>query len=132
MTVRLGDIVIDCRHPTAAAEFWCAALGYRVVGTDETGVAIAGDSSAPTLLFLASSDLKAHKNRIHFDVCPVEGTTRDDEVARLERLGASRIDIGQHDASWVVMVDPDGNEFCVMNTVLPPEPAPFHHQDQHS
>lgn len=131
MTVRLGDIVVDCSNPTAAAEFWCAALGYRVVGTDETGVAIAGDSSAPTLLFLASDDSKLHKNRIHFDVCPVEGTTRDDEVSRLERLGARRIDIGRHDASWVVMADPAGNEFCVMNTVLPPEPAPFHHHEQH-
>jgi hypothetical protein len=127
MTVRIGDIVIDSQNPDAAAAFWCAALDYRIVGTDETGVAIAGDSSAPTLLFLASGDGKVHKNRIHFDVCPVEGTTRDEEVARLEGLGASTIDIGQRDTSWVVMADPDGNEFCVMGTVLPPEPAPFHH-----
>ena len=127
MTVRIGDIVIDSRDPQLAAQFWCAALGYRITDSDETGVAIAGDASAPTLLFLASHDRKVNKNRIHFDVCPISGTTRDAEVARLEGLGAVRTDIGQSSESWVVMTDPDGNEFCVMNTVLPPEPEPFHH-----
>ena len=127
MTLRMSDIVIDCQNPRLAADFWCAALGYRVTDTDETGVAVGGHSSAPTMLFLGSTDRKLHKNRIHFDVCPVEGTTRDQEVERLESLGAVRIDTGQTDASWVVMSDPDGNEFCVMSTVLPPEPNPFHH-----
>jgi catechol 2,3-dioxygenase-like lactoylglutathione lyase family enzyme len=127
VTVRIGDIVIDCTNPQLAAEFWCAALGYRTTESDETGVAVAGDSSAPTLLFLATHDPKRDKNRVHFDVCPTEGTTREDEVARLESLGARRIDIGQTAGSWVVMADPDGNEFCVMNRVLPPEPQPFHH-----
>ena len=127
MTVRIGDIVIDCGNPRVAAEFWCAALGYRITETDETGIAVAGDSSAPTLLFLASGDRKLHKNRLHFDVCPIDGTTRDEEVARLEALGATRKDVGQSGGSWVVMADPDGNEFCVMRTVLPPEPEPFHH-----
>ena len=127
MTVRIGDIVIDCGNPQVAAEFWCAALGYRITETDETGVAVAGHSSAPTLLFLASGDRKLHKNRIHFDVCPIGETTRDDEVARLEALGATRKAVGQPESSWVVMADPDGNEFCVMRTVLPPEPESFHH-----
>ena len=127
MTVRIGDIVIDCRNPQVAAEFWCAALEYRITETDETGVAVAGHSSAPTLLFLGSGDRKLHKNRIHFDVCPIGEATRDEEVARLEALGATRKDVGQSEGSWVVMADPDGNEFCVMTTVLPPEPEPFHH-----
>ena len=48
-------------------------------------------------------------------------------LARLESLGATLIDVGQTGGSWIVMSDPDGNEFCVMSTVLPPEPAPFHH-----
>jgi predicted enzyme related to lactoylglutathione lyase len=128
MTARIGDIVIDCNDPRRVAEFWCAALGYRMTEFDDTGVAVAGHSSAPTLLFLTSADHKVHKNRIHFDICPVEGSTRDEEVARLETLGAVRVDIGQVGGSWVVMADPGGNEFCVMNTVLPPEPAPFHHR----
>ena len=127
MTVRIGDIVIDCADPQLAAEFWCAALGYRVTEADEAGVAVAGDSSAPTLLFLASNDRKQHKNRIHFDVCPTTDSSQLEEVARLESLGARRISIGQRRGSWVVMVDPVGNEFCVMTDVLPPEPEPFHH-----
>lgn len=128
MTVRIGDIVVDSSDPERAATFWCGALGYRITERDETGVAIAGASSAPTMLFLASTDTKLHKNRLHFDVCPVDGSTRDDEVARLERLGAQRID--DDDArSWVVMRDPDGNEFCVMAAVIPPEPDAFHHLD---
>ena len=120
VTLRIGDIVIDCHDPRRAADFWCAALGYTATESDETGVAVAGHSSAPTLLFLTSNDRKLHKNRIHFDVCPVDGTTRDDEVKRLESLGAKRIDVGQTAASWVVMADPDGNEFCVMSTACRP------------
>jgi catechol 2,3-dioxygenase-like lactoylglutathione lyase family enzyme len=126
MTVRIGEIVLDCSDPKRAAEFWCAALGYRITDRDETGVAIAGDSSAPTMLLLATSDVKHHKNRVHLDVCPVDGTNHADEVRRLEELGATRLEYGQT-GSWTVMADPVGNEFCVMETVLPAEPAPFHH-----
>lgn len=126
MSVRIGEFVLDCPDPVAAAEFWCEALGYRVTDQDDTGVAIAGDSSAPTILLMATTDPKAHKNRMHFDVCPV-GASQEEEVRRLEGLGARRVDLGQGDVSWVVMEDPVRNEFCVMGTVLPPEPAPFHH-----
>ncbi|WP_324650082.1 VOC family protein [Georgenia sp. H159] len=126
MVARIGEIVVDSRDPRAAATFWAAALGYRITDADETGVAVAGHPSAPTLLFLASTDVKRHKNRLHLDICPTVGTTRDEEVERLQALGAVRV--GSPDgASWVVMADPDGNEFCVMSTVLPPEPEPFHH-----
>jgi len=52
---------------------------------------------------------------------------KKEEVIRLEQLGARRVDIGQGDVSWVVMEDPVGNEFCVMRSILPPEPEPFHH-----
>jgi catechol 2,3-dioxygenase-like lactoylglutathione lyase family enzyme len=128
VTVRIGEISIDCRDPAKAAEFWCSALGYRVSEiSDDEGVGIVGDPTAPTILFLRTDDPKPVKNRIHFDVSPVAGSDRDTEVERLERLGASRIDIGQpDDVSWVVMADPDGNEFCVMSTVIPPEPHAFH------
>ena len=130
MSVRIGEFVVDCSDPVAAARFWCEALGYRITDQDDTGVAIAGDSTAPTILLMATADSKAHKNRMHFDVCPVGSSSQDDEVHRLEGLGARRIDIGQGDVSWVVMEDPVGNEFCVMGTNLPPEPAPFHHLDE--
>lgn len=128
MSARIGEIVFDCADPDAAAEFWCAALGYRITDRDDNGVAIAGDSRSPTIIFLLSTDSKVHKNRIHLDVCPVDAS-QDEEVLRLEELGAKRLDIGQGDVSWVVMEDPDGNEFCVMRTAIPGEPAPFHHHD---
>ena len=129
MTLRIGEISLDCSDPERAAQFWCAALGYRITDRDETGVAIAGSSSAPTILLITSSEPKTSKNRLHFDLCPLDGSTRDDEVDRLLALGATAVDIGQGDSSWKVLADPCGNEFCVMRTTLPPEPEPFHHMD---
>ena len=128
MASRIGEMVIECHDPEAAAAFWCAALGYRVTDRDETGVAIAGDSTMPTLLLIATIEPKIGKTRIHFDVCP---TDRDQtaEVERLLGLGASHVDIGQGAAKWVVLADPCGNEFCVMPQIVPPEPQPFHHLD---
>lgn len=128
MASRIGEIIVDCSDPETAAAFWCAALDYRITDRDDTEVAIAGHSSAPTIIFGASTDVKLHKNRLHLDIYPV-GTSQDDEVSRLVALGARRVDIGQGDVSWVVMEDPAGNEFCVMRTNLPPEPEPFHHLD---
>ena len=129
MTLRIGEISIDCTDPAWAAAFWCAALGYRITDRDETGVVIAGSSAAPTILFFATSEPKSSKNRIHFDLCPPDGSSRDEEVARLLALGAAEVDIGQGDPPWKVLADPCGNEFCVMPTTLPPEPEPFHHLD---
>lgn len=128
MASRIGEISFDCSDPASAANFWCAVLDYRIVDQDESGVVIAGHPTAPTIIFFISTDTKLHKNRLHLDVCPVD-TPQEEEVRRLEQLGASRVDIGQGDTSWVVMADPAGNEFCVMNAALPPEPEPFHHMD---
>ena len=125
MPSRIGEMVIDCSDPEAAAAFWCAALGYRVTDRDETGVAIAGHSSAPSILLLAAEP-KQGKTRIHFDLCPTDGDQAA-EVERLLALGATRVDIGQGETSWVVLADPCGTEFCVMRKVIAPEPEPFHH-----
>lgn len=59
-------------------------------------------------------DAKAGKNRLHLDLRPDD---RDAEVARLEGLGARRVDIGQGDVTWVVLADPEGNEFCVLEAL---------------
>jgi catechol 2,3-dioxygenase-like lactoylglutathione lyase family enzyme len=126
MTSRIGEMIIDCGDPEKTAAFWCGALGYRVTDRDETGVAIAGASSAPTILLIKNDDPKLAKTPIHFDLCPID-RAQADEVERLIALGATRVDIGQHDESWVVLADPAGNEFCVMPTVIPPEPQPYHH-----
>jgi catechol 2,3-dioxygenase-like lactoylglutathione lyase family enzyme len=129
MTSRIGEMVIDCDDPEAAAAFWCAALGYRITDRDQTGVALAGDSTAPTILLLKSDTPKIGKTRLHFDLCPIDGDQQA-EVDRLIAAGATRVDIGQGDVRWVVLADPCGNEFCVMPKVIPPEPQPFHHLDR--
>jgi Glyoxalase-like domain len=124
MASRIGDIVVDCADPLAAAAFWCAALGYRELARDETGIAIAGDPSAPAVLLLASDDPKSVKNRVHLDICPTD-REQPAEVERLVSLGATRVDVGQGARSWVVLADPCGNEFCVMARRVRPEPEPF-------
>lgn len=78
------------------------------------------DGVVPDLLFLKVGQDKIIKNRLHLDLRPVDQAA---EVARLEALGASRIDVGQGDASWVVMTDPDGNEFDVLRALTPDELA---------
>jgi hypothetical protein len=69
---------------------------------------------------LTETVIDAVKNRLHHDVSPID-TTQAEEVARLEALGARRVDIGQGDVSWVVMADPEGNEFCVLRSLAPGE-----------
>ena len=69
--------------------------------------------SGPSLLFARVPEAKSVKNRLHIDVSPV-GSTRDEEVERVMAFGATRVDVGQGDVSWVVLADPEGNEFCVL------------------
>lgn len=130
MTLRIGEISLDCDDPEVLAAFWAGALGYRVTGRDHESVQISGDDTAPTILFQRTGDPRLGKNRWHLDLCPVTPSERDAEVERLLRLGARHIDIGQDPTSpWVVLADPEGNELCVMTSVLPPEPQPFPHGD---
>jgi hypothetical protein len=128
MTLRISEICFNCADPVAMAEFWCAAIGYHETERDETGVAIAGAPEAPVILMCfvddVDKDSKVGHNRLHLDLSPTEHD-QDAEVARLEGLGARRIDIGQGSPSWVVMADPEGNEFCVLRRQVPPEPEPF-------
>jgi hypothetical protein len=67
----------------------------------------------PTLVFVAVPEGKTVKNRLHLDVRPIDGS-HDAEVERLIGLGARRADVGQGRVPWVVVADPEGNEFCVL------------------
>jgi hypothetical protein len=124
MTSRVGDIIIDCNDPELLAAFWGEVLGYRIFARDETGVAIRGAAVAPDILFIRVIEPKTTKNRIHFDVCPTD-RGQDEELTRLLDLGAKRSNI-VGSGSWVVLEDPEGNEFCLMSKRIPAEPAPFH------
>jgi catechol 2,3-dioxygenase-like lactoylglutathione lyase family enzyme len=127
MGSRLTEIVVDCHDPDAQAAFWAAALGYHVVRSEEGQVEIAPwqrepsglaeqvrqAPGVPTLVFVPVPEAKTVKNRLHLDLRPV-GRPHAAEVERLIGLGARRADIGQGEVPWVVLVDPEGNEFCVL------------------
>jgi predicted enzyme related to lactoylglutathione lyase len=113
MASRLYNITIDAHDPRALAEFWRQALDYQLAfdEPDEVGIEPAGNDAAPALIFVPVPEGKSVKNRVHLDLAP------DDQAAEVERLvslGARRADIGQGETSWVVMTDPEGNEFCVL------------------
>lgn len=123
MDLRIQCLCIDSADPSRSAVFWAAALGWRRTYETEGEVVLeppAGspeDGIVPDLLFLKVPEGKVVKNRLHLDLRPKD---QQAEVARLEALGARRVDVGQgSDVSWVTMADPDGNEF----DVLKPLPA---------
>ena len=110
MGLRIGSLVIDCKDPDRLASFWEQALSSKRTWDQDDEVTIE-TSDGYRILFGRSSDEKTVKNRLHLDLVPDD---RDAEVARLEALGAVRVDVGQTgEESWVVMADPEGNEFCI-------------------
>ena len=118
----LQCITVDARDPHSLAQFWAEVLGWKIgEGVNDVEVWIErelGDpknTGFPDILFLKVPDFKVVKNRLHLDLRPDD---QDAEVARLEKLGAKKIDIGQStdpDTTWVVMADIEGNEFCVLS-----------------
>jgi len=109
----LSAIALDCADPRELGRFWAEALGWNTDYEDDDEVALqAPGKTGPELLFLQVPEPKAAKNRLHLDLNPDD---QDAEVERLEGLGANRVDIGQGDeVTWVVLGDPEGNEFCVL------------------
>jgi catechol 2,3-dioxygenase-like lactoylglutathione lyase family enzyme len=120
MSLRWQCVCFDSTDPRRTADFWEAALGWRRTLDHEDEVVLeppAGspeDGVSPDILFLRVPEGKAVKNRLHLDLRPDDQAA---EVARLEALGARRVDIGQQDPSWVVLADPEGNELCVLRAL---------------
>ena len=119
VTVRLRNITIDCNDVPRVAGFWGQVTGYREDPNDpnlpeHAEWAIYGPPDSPKLLFIKVPEAKAGKNRVHLDVQPTS-RTRDEAVEWLVGLGASRVaDHRKPDGTgWVVLADPEGNEFCV-------------------
>lgn len=115
MALTLSTIVIDCADPERLAEFWCAVLGWTRLGIEDDGAVEIGvaDDPGPTILFEPVPESKAIKNRLHLDVRPT-GAPQHDELGRLLALGACHVDVGQVQPTWVVLADPEGNEFCLL------------------
>jgi predicted enzyme related to lactoylglutathione lyase len=95
--------------------FWSEALGWPLVWDQNEETAIRSPHGGPKITWGGPPvSPKTGKNRLHFDIAPPVRGDQQAEVDRLVSLGATRLDIGQGDVPWVVMADPDGNEFCVL------------------
>jgi predicted enzyme related to lactoylglutathione lyase len=127
MTVRWYTTVIDCTDVRRVSRFWAEALGWAVAYEAEDEIvlvpqhALTADQRGvpplergPGLVFVPVPEPKTVKNRLHIDLAPLADDDHAAEVERLVGLGATRADVGQHDVSWVVLADPEGNEFCVL------------------
>jgi hypothetical protein len=124
MTSKFTELAIDCADPSGLARFWCSVLGYEVQ-VEDAGIVTIGVPRVPegtnqpgpvppTLTFAHVPEGKTVKNRLHLDVSPTD-REQGEEVRRLLDLGARHADVGQgDDESWVVLADPEGNEFCVL------------------
>jgi catechol 2,3-dioxygenase-like lactoylglutathione lyase family enzyme len=124
MSLRIRHITFDCADPYRLARFWAELLGYREDSRDpnrpEADEALLLDpQGAAGLLFIRVPEPKAAKNRVHFDVWPdaADGVplTRDQALRRVLDLGARLVDDRREPdgTGWVVLADPEGNEFCL-------------------
>ena len=125
--IRIECLCIDTGDPATIASFWQSALGWRRTFESDDEVVLEPpeggpeDGVAPDLLFLKVPEGRVVKNRLHLDLRPGDQAA---EVVRLEALGARRVSIGQGEVTWVVMADPDGNEFDVLRPLTPADLEP--------
>ena len=115
MACRFTELIVDARDPGAQAHFWADVLGWQATERDGVHFLMPPNPAIPVVAFVSVPDEKSVKNRLHIDVSPTD-RPRDEEVERLLALGATRADIGQGDVEWVVLRDPEGNEFCVLGS----------------
>jgi predicted enzyme related to lactoylglutathione lyase len=112
------SLVLDCLDPRALAQFWAPALGYREVGSvDNYTLLVPDGDNGPRLLLQRVPEEKGGKNRMHFDIHTADIRR---EAARLEQLGARRVESderSEYGHAWVLMCDPEGNEFCVCDAI---------------
>ena len=114
MSLSVDTLTFDCRDPRVLADFWSAALGYELEGIDDESSWLRDPSGRGwPLLFLIVPEGKSVKNRVHLDLRPE--TSMADEVARVQALGATIFRrVEENESFWTVMLDPEGNEFCVL------------------
>jgi hypothetical protein len=122
--------VIDCQDLHAQARWWAGVLDWRIVYEDDDQAAVAPrhvqdrplsaeewPTVGPALVFLSVPEGKNMKNRLHLDLAPHITDDRDALIDSLLARGATRVNVGQDEskASWTVLADPEGNEFCVLS-----------------
>jgi len=118
MPLEWEQVVIDCADPLRLGRWWADALGwtYWSEAPDEVEIRPTEDR-LPGLIFGQVPEPKTLKNRLHLDFRP---DNQNAEVDRFLALGATRADVGQRSQSWVVLADPEGNEFCILGSRRPP------------
>ena len=126
MSSILVNITYDCAEPRALARFWAQVTGWPVTeklqpGFEECAVGTA-DEGRVRLYFVRVPEGKTVKNRLHLDVMPTD-RTQDEEITRLTALGAKIISDRRPEFGWVILADPEGNEFCVEISVAGLEAA---------
>jgi hypothetical protein len=117
MSTRLCNVVVDAADPAALAEFWVNLLDWRVSHADAEEVDVVAppdDGWEFDLVFVPVADPKVGKNRVHLDLSSASPDHQSAIVAHAEALGAVRVDVGQRNVPWIVLADPEGNEFCVL------------------
>jgi catechol 2,3-dioxygenase-like lactoylglutathione lyase family enzyme len=126
MACRLSELVLKCRDLDVQARFWCEVLDFvELERSDEDGYIEIGPrggfgGAQPTIFLIRNDEPKTAPARLHIDVNPTD-RDQDAELERLLAAGARPVDIGQPaDASWHVLADPEGNEFCLLRTRLDP------------
>ncbi len=131
MALRWYTVVVDCHDIAAQARWWAQTLDFRIIYEDERGVAVIAKHAETEviddprvwmhqpqgLVFVPVPEGKQVKNRLHIDLAPHTSQDRDAEIAALLERGASRAQVGQSvDLPWTVLLDPEGNEFCVLSS----------------
>ncbi len=112
MSLEWEQVVVGSLDPAALGRWWSEALRWVIVNDDPAEFEIQPEPDRmPGILFLAVDEAKQGQNRLHIDLRPDD---QGAEVERLVGLGASRVDVGQGEVPWVVLADPEGNEFCVL------------------
>ncbi len=112
MNLEWEQVVVAALDPESLGRWWSEALKWTIVNDDPNEFEIQSQPDRlPGILFLQTREPKRFKNHLHLDFRPKD---QEAEVERLIALGASRLDVGQGDVSWVVLADPEGNEFCVL------------------
>ncbi|WP_101790036.1 VOC family protein [Nonomuraea indica] len=115
--IEIHAVTIDAADPYELGSWWSRATGLPLADDDQPGddEVMLCTEQGPYVLFIRVPEGKTVKNRVHLDVNGTEGRTRDQEVARLVELGATVFDDRRQadGTGWVVMRDPEGNEFCV-------------------